>query len=239
MLNIGNTNFTIRGDGMVSLSMKNEDGSKANKLISLESFSQAVRSSDDSFELPLLPNGIRKWKQKGDYVVAAIEYPEQIIQNFNYKDNMYSVPVPRSVWLTLLSLNNRGAYRYKIHKTHIFSLTTPLLSEGQDMYMWPFTNYATTFGPGICWGSHQSYADIQNDCSIRNISSMYSMYFNAIFNDHLRWDMTLPPDAEGIGDSKYVQYLNGKQSFDVSMLHNENTTFSRAVDNLLGHGTRR
>jgi len=239
MIKSNNTNFTIRADGIVSMSILNEDGSKANKLVSLDAFSQAVRSSDDSFELPLLPNGIRKWKQKGDYVVAAIEYPEQIIHNFNYKDEVFSIPAPRSVWLTLLSLNNRGAYRYKVHKTHIFSLTTPLLSDDQNMYMWPFTNYSTTFGPGICWGSEGSFATIKDDCTIRNISSLYSMYFNGIFNDHLRWDMDLPSDVPNNGDSSYVRYLKDKESFDVSLLRSENVTFNQAVDNLLSHSTRR
>jgi hypothetical protein len=207
-----------------------DNGVKSSKMITLESLSMAIRSSDETFELPLLPNGIRKWKQTGNNVVVAIEYPEQIIERFCYNDKNYTIPVPRSIWIVLLSPNNRGVFRYKIHKTHVYSLVTPLLSESQTLYEWPFTNHSITYTPGVCWGSSPAFGDLKDDCTIRNLSSLYSIYFNAIFNDHLGWKMKT-------GDAQlrdYAVYLNNKPSFLSSDLLTSGVTFAQAINNILG-----
>jgi hypothetical protein len=218
----------IKGDGTVSVSTT-DGGIKKAKIVSLEAFSQALRSDQESFELPLLPAGIRKYKRSGDYLVIAIEYPDQIIPEFTYNGNNYAVPVPRCVWLTLLSLNNNSVDTYRIHKTWPFALDMPLLSEEQNLYKWPFTNWSLGFN-NICWGSHESFRTIRDSCKITNVSSQYSMYFNANANDHLGWDCDLPREDR----QNHAQFLDGKTEFDVSWLESERMTFSSAVDRIVG-----
>lgn len=228
------TTCVIKQDGTVSISTV-DGGIKKAKIVSLEAFSQALRSDQESFELPLLPAGIRKYKRSGDYLVIGIEYPDQIIPSFTYNGSDYAIPAPRCVWLTLLSLNNNSVDTYKIHKTWPFALDMPLLSEEQTLYKWPFTNWSISFN-NICWGSHASFRAIKDNCKLTNVSSQYSMYFNANANDHLGWDCNLPRD-EGFDGHNPAAFLNNKETFDVSWLQSEGMTFSRAVERIIGRNT--
>lgn len=219
----------LKDDGTVEIQVTNPNGSKSVKIVSLVNFAQAIRHNDQALDLPLLPTGIKKYRQEGDYLVIGIEYPASIIENFTYNNRNYKVPVPQSFWLTLLRKNTANE-KYSVIKTHIYSMAMPLYSETQDLYQWPFTNHATDFGPGICWGSHTSYTNLKSACTIANVSSFYSMYFNANFNDHLGWKMQLPNEARG---QSYVEFLNNKEHFDSEWMRRANVNIGQAIDVIL------
>lgn len=245
MNNRSNRGFTavVNTDGTVNISTINNDGTKCNKLISLNVFSQLVRSGDETVELPLLPNGIRKFMQKGDNVVIVTEHQGTVIENFSYYDDNYRVPTPQnSIWMTLLRVNNNSIDSFKVIKTWVFSMTMPLLTETQELYKWPFPNYSTTYSPGICWGNDENFRRLKNNCKIRNLASFHDMYFSANFNDDLGFDMEVPSDfmstSEGRrrGNTK-LDYLGTQEHFSNECLIREDSrynTFDKAINVLIG-----
>lgn len=219
---------TINNDGTVSVDTIIK-GVRTTKMVSLENFSQALASDREKLELPLFPTGIKKYRSQGDNLLIAIEYPETVISNFRYKSDILSIPVPKCVWLTLLRNIPGKVDAYKIIKTWPFALDMPLLSESQTLYKWPFTNWSLSFN-NICWGNHESINVLRQECKISNVSSQYSMYFNAIANDHLGWDFISPEDSDSI--KPYC--IQDRPHFDPSWLISEGTTFSSMCDKMMG-----
>ena len=227
---------TINTDATVSIAGVSADGVKSNKLISLNSFLEAVRSSDESIELPILPNGIRKFKQSGESCIVAIEHEPQIVE-ISYRGSSYKVPTPRSLWISLLSSSSTRQNSYRIIKTIIYSLDMPLMSETQTLYDWPFPNHSVDYTPGICWGNDDNYENIRHDATLRNLSSLYSMYFSANFNDDLGWKFSVPrnsPHGDYDTGSYHLDHIIDKEIFENRLLKRTGDILMDKIDRLLG-----
>jgi hypothetical protein len=219
----------INQDGTVSVEEEDTTGIKRSKILSFESFSQILTSDTESFELPLLPYGIKKYRKEGETLIIAIERPAGIIDNFNYyKRSLKSVPAPRSIWLTTLREHRGDSSRYTIIKSNIYALMMPLMSETQRMYDWPFPNHEK--GYGICWGSSSAYSDLSKNCTLSNLSSLYSMYFSSKFNSDLGWKVRY--DRSNF--SSPIDFLAEKKEFSGDWLVPSDVTFTEACNYLLG-----
>jgi hypothetical protein len=224
---------TIKRDGTVNIKTEH-GGARISKVVSVEAFASALRSDTEELELPLFPTGLKKYKKSGDYLVVALEYPEALIENVRYNGQTYNMVVPRSVWIHWLSSKNGSTDVYKIQKSWIFALDMPLLSESQNLYKWPMGNWSLDYDK-VCWGNHEPYHEIQQNCKLANISSLYSMYFSSDFNDDLGWDLN-PPDNS---DYNHIpDFLSKQNQFDVSWLIREGSmTFGNAID-MMASGER-
>lgn len=185
-------NFSVSDDGNVKVVINNQNGSSSTKIVKFEDFAKTININEQDINLPLFPRGLRKYKVVGDRTVVAIEYPATIIRESSWEggDRVYKdVPVPNSVWFTLLSNNADGTYR--IIKNIIFATDfMGLMNEETAFYKWPFPNHSLTYSPGICWGNDEGFSNIKDKCHLSNISSFFSMYFAANFNNDLSWHLS-------------------------------------------------
>lgn len=219
----------IKGDGTVSVLVE-EAGIKTAKVLSLETFCNTLKYDNERIELPLFPNGMRKYVMDGDSLVIAVEYPERVIENFKYLDETYSIPAPKSVWIFFMGRIN-GSDQYRVHKVWPFALDMPLLGESQMLYKWPFPNWSLSHG-SICWGNDPSARELMRSCKVANVSSFYSIFFNARANADLGWDLDYrDDDNRGVRPEKF---LDGKDSFDPAWLIRQGVTFSEAINKITG-----
>ena len=222
----------VNPDGTVNVAFKKGNGTNINKLISIETFAELMQDVNETVELPLLPSNIKKFRKQGDIVVIAIEVPESEY-DVKYNGNIYkSVVVPRSLWIFRLRSNPGMEDSFKILKTYIFTLTMPLMSEDQDVYDWPFPNYSQSYS--VCWGNDQNYGQIAQDCKLRNLNSLPTLYFSANFND----DLGFNHEADISDHGNLFRFLaqNSIDRFESSWLQRCGTTrsFNDALEYVIG-----
>lgn len=223
-------NFSVGADGLVSVRVNNPDGTSSNKVVKYEDFSRIFLLDNQEIDLPLFPRGLRKYMVRGERTLVAIEYPATVVETARWRgqDTYRTIPVPPSVWFTLLQNAPNG--NYKIIKSHLYALDfTGLMNQDSNLYKWPFPNHSLTYTPGICWGNDNHFSAIKNDCSLSNLSSLFSMYFSAEFNNDLGFHINHPNS-----DGNIFDMIKGEEEYDPSWLVPQGHNLNAAIENLIG-----
>lgn len=225
----------ITSEGLVNVDCSGQNNAKVKKIITLDTLANILKTDEDIMNLPMFPMGIRKYYKRGSRTLVAIEYPATIMKEVSfgsdgkkYKD----IPVPRSIWLYLLSEKEGRTDTFKLLRTNIYSLKLPLLGENDSLYQWPFPNHATDYGSGVCWGNDKNAKAIGNNCTLMNLSSLYGIYFSSGFNNDLGWKMDC--GTESRSGNTLLKHMSGKEDFETSWLLTSGNSFSQAVKALIG-----
>jgi len=124
-----------------------------------------------------------------------------------------NVPVPKSVWITHLKENPGGGFSIK--KTNIHAMNSlGLMNESCNLYSWPYPNHSVSYG--VCWGNDPVYKSLASNVELSNLSSLFSIYFSANFNEDLGFKFNIP-------ETEYPSFSNvsGLSSFEDSFLRLE------------------
>ena len=226
-------NFSVSGDGLVSIKVNNTDGTSSNKVVRYEDFARIFLMDNQDIDLPLFPKGIRKYIVRGDRTLVAIEYPETKFSTVNWAsgDEYKDIPVPPSLWLTLLQNNADGTY--KIIKNNCFALGfTGFRDYDSVLYKWPFPNHSLTYGTGICWGNDSNFKNMKNDCQLTDLPSLFNIYFSSQFNNDLGYYIQRGDDEAA--HHHIFQIISGSDTYLERWLISEEGNFASSVNNLIG-----
>jgi len=223
--------ITVQEDHSVLIEQPTSAGSVSTKMVDFDTFADCFRAEGVDVSLPMFPKGIRKYEARNGRIVVAIEYPAVVLDKVKYNGQEYThIPVPASVWLTLLTPSQEHAGYYSIQKNHVYSLGAFGLSdENTTLKHWPFGNHSLGYPPGVCWGNDGGFRGIKDRAKVKDLSSLFSMYFAAEFNNDLSEEFVSPN-----GDSVFASCA-GTDRFDESMIksfHSERT-LTRAMNVLL------
>ena len=228
-------NFAVNDDGTVNVHIKDNSGAMSTRIISFSDLVNSFQSDDLNLELPLFPRGLRKYKAHGQRTLVGIEYPPSIVQKVHWREDgqtYENIPTPGSVWLTLLSNNTDGTFR--IIKNNLYAVDAfGLIDENTTLYNWPFPNHSLSYSSGVCWGNDKNFERIKNNATLSSLSSLYSMYFSAKFNNDLSYYIDMP---SGNDDKTLFEFLQNKPAYESAWLKKlENATnFKQAVQKLIG-----
>jgi len=232
-------NFHVNNDGNVSIKIANPDGTYTNRVVKFEDFAKVFTVDNQEIDLPLFPKGLRKYRVFGDRTVVAIEYPSCIVAQTSWRgDDVYSnIPVPKSVWFTLLKNNPDGTYT--ILKSHLFALDfMGLINEDSTFYKWPFPNHSLTYSPGICWGNDRNFERMKASCGLTDLHSLFSMYFSAEFNNDLSYHIQNPQGEGQLSGDHILEMIAGQESYKDEWLIRDEKNFGTEMNTLIGGGNR-
>ena len=230
-------NFQINDDGNVNVKIANPDGSSANRVVKFEDFAKVFTVDNQEIDLPLFPKGLRKYRVFGDRTVVVLEYPSCVVAQASWRgDDIYrNIPVPNSVWFTLLKNNPDGTYT--ILKNHLFALDfMGLVSEDSTFYKWPFPNHSLTYSPGICWGNDRNFERLKTTCKLTDLHSLFSMYFSAAFNNDLGFHIRNNDSENPLRGDHILEMVAGQESYKQEWLMRDEKSFSTEINSLIGGG---
>lgn len=226
--------ITIPDDGSATVDYPLRDGTRCSKLVSMSELAAIFQDTSVDLHLPMFPKGIRTYASRGSRLVIGVEYPACIIpQVIHSRTEYHDVPIPASIWLTLLERNGDGSH--SILTTNIYALgALGLLSDEIELHPWPFYNHSLIHSSGVCWGSSPGFQVIKNNCSLLNLSSLFSLYWGATSNNDLSPFFNF--DLDDTSFSEPLDFLQGEPEYLHSWLYQpeNHTTPLSAIRKLLG-----
>ena len=193
----------IGKDGVVTISNENQEGLKSSKLTNVDGLIEMFSGLKTHIETPVLPFGCRKLITTENNDLIIIEHPSRIVPVMKYNDGrsiveFNNVFIPRSLWAMYVKKSANGKNLYKTN-IYLMDQLTPF-NENMPLYNWIFNNHSFGYY-GVCWGSNNINTIVNSEYS--NYSSLISMYFSSVFNNHLEPPQRVDDWHSMIDDESY------------------------------------